>query len=336
MRAQVMVLGPAVRELQLHLIDDLLPSGPKRADGISRHIGGYAFDLSVRLFRLELSSGLIATVGNTLEDRQLVSEIRKHGVQTRAIHRGGADRITVRLRTPTQSIEIEPSAPAAPPSLPEIVSALRGARHLHVCPESTARGAVRARSQQALAEARRSGLSTSLSLPDRLDAARSFDEAERRSVFAAVDVLFAKGKVLRSLTGERRLGRAVDMLFGWGVSTVAASLDAGGVRVYGRGEAERIPSFGKEATPSSPAFASGFLLGWLLGSRRTCCGLMGAAAALAGTGERLPNRRGLSGRLGRARSAPGLRKLVPDLIEAQAALSRKKRLPPRTRAFGRS
>ncbi len=334
MRAQVMVLGPVERELRLHLIDDLLPSGSKRADEISWSISGYSLELAERLFKLELSSGLIATLGDTPEDLQMIAEIRKRGVQTRAIQQGGAGRMTVRLRTPSQSIQIEPVAPVVPPKMPDVVSALRQARHLHVCPESSLSGPVRQRNLQALTYARQSGLSTSLSLPDRLDAPRQIDAVERVSLLSEVDVLFARGNVLRSLAGERRLARAVDVLFDWGVSVVAASLDAGGVRIYGHTEAERIPSFGNEVASPGAAFASGFLLGWLLGSPLTCCGLMGAAAALRGERHRLPDRRRVSGRLGRARSAPSLRRLVPDLMEAQRVLSRRKRLPPRSRARG--
>lgn len=327
-----MVLGPVVRELRLHLIDDLMPTRSKRADELSWHIGGYAFDLAERLSRLDLSTGLIATVGDTVEDRQMLAEIRERGVQTRAIRRGGPARMTVRLRTPSQSIAIEPSTSHEPPTAAGIVSALKGARHLHVCPECTVRGIVRSRSLLALNNARESGLSTSLSLPDGPDTVRTFDISDRRSLLSAADVVFARGNVLRSLTGERRLGRATEILMEWGVSAVVASLDAGGVRVYGRREAERIPRFGHETPSPSPPFASGFLLGWLLGANVIVCGLMGAAASMVGQRARLPNRRRLTERLGATRTKPALRKLVPELMEAQRALSRAKRLPPRARA----
>ena len=237
--------------------------------------------------------------------------------------------MTVRVRTPRHEVRMTSAASDHTPSKRAVLRALPGSRHFHVCGSLLVERQSLETASSALARARSVGASTSLdvsALPPRRD------WRALRSLLSHVDVLFADSESLRALAERARIGIAATSMLELGVSAIAVRLGAGGSRVYSRDKtnrAIRVPSFGVEVERAGSAFASGYLLGSLLGSRPEVCGVLGSAAALETTKPKLPDRRELASRLAEARRNPLFRKLVPALSEGGRLLDQTRRLPRR-------
>jgi len=313
--------------MYVRLADDLLPAGTKRAEEISWRIVGCGVEVAERLNRLGLSVAVVTGIGASDEDREILSVLRKRGIHTRGTRSGArATPITVRVRTPRDEIRMTSAATGSIPSRQAVLRALPGSRHFHVCGSVLAEQATSETVSSALVRAGNLGASTSLDvslLPPRTD------WSELRPLLHHVDVLFADSESLRALTENIRIGAAASEALTLGVSAIAVRLRSGGSRVYSETGAIRIPSFGDEVEHAGCAFASGYLLGWLLGSSRDLCGALGAAAALEAAKRKLPDRRDLAWRLTEARKNPALAKLVTVLAEAERVLDRARRLPRR-------
>ena len=330
MRAQVVVLGPVERELYVRLSEDLLPAGTKRAEELSWRIVGCGVEVSERLSRLGLSAAIVTGMGTSDEDKRVLSALRKRGVQTRGIRSDARTTpVTVRVRTPRHEVRMTSSASDGTPSKQAVLRALPGSRHFHVCGSVLVERRSMETATSALARAGNVGASTSLDvngLPG------TSEWRSLRSLLSHVDVLFADSETLRALAERARIGAAATSMLGLGVSAIAVRLGAGGSRVYSRDDtnrAIRVPSLGAEVERAGSAFASGYLLGWLLGSKPEICGVFGSAAALESTKKKLPDRRALASRLTEARRNPLFRKLVPALCEGGRILDRTRRLPRR-------
>lgn len=330
MRSQVTVLGPIERELYVRLSEDLLPPGPKRAQELSWRIVGSAVELSERLARLTLSSAIVTSIGTTPEDKEVLAALRKRGIQTRGIRSDARTTpITVRVRTPRHEIRMTSSASDATPEKKAVLRALPGTRHFHVCGSILTEPRSLEIAASALSRARNIGASTSL---DASALPPTSDWRALRSLLTHVNVLFADSETLRGLAELARIGAAATTMLELGPNAIAIRLGAGGSRVYSRDKTNhsiRIPNLGVEVEHASSAFAAGYLLGWLLGSRPEICGVLGSVAALETTKPKLPDRRELASRLVEARKNPLFSKLVPALSEAGRLLERTRRLPRR-------
>ena len=272
-------------------------------------------------------------IGASDEDRELLSVLRKRGIHTRGARSGArATPITVRVHTPRHEVRMTSAAAASMPSKSAVLRALPGSRHFHVCGSLLGEDGALDTTSSALARARHLGASTSLDIGA---LASKTPWSELRQIVTHVDVLFANSATLRALADRPRVGGAADETLGLGVSAVAVRLASGGSRIYFDGDAIRIPSLGDEVEPARSAFTAGYLLGWLLGSRPESCGGLGAAATLASTKSRPPDRRELAARLAQARKNPALSKIVPVLANAQRVLDRARRLPRRDLASKR-
>lgn len=323
------MLGPIERELYARLAEDLLPGGTRRADELGWRIGGCGAEVSVRLAKLGLSAAIVTGVASTEDDKRVLSWLRQRGVHTRG-GRSHTQRmpISVRIRAPERELRvISPQSDAAPPKQ-AVLRALPGSRHLHVCGRILIDRQSVATVRSGLARAGDSGASTSLdvsSLPP-----GKTDWAALGNILRHVDLVFARSETLRPLAERNRVGDAAASVLELGVRAVAVRLGAGGFRVYEPDETVRVPRFGDEVEAETDAFASGFLLGWLLGASAEVCAVIGGAATPATVKSKLPpDRRELVSRLARARTSPRFRKLVPVLGESQRLLERARRLPRR-------
>lgn len=312
----------------VRLSEDLLPEGTKRAEELVWRIVGCGVEVSERLAQLGLSAAIVTGIGTTDDDKEVHSSLRKRGVQLRGIRSGaGTTPVTVRVRTPRHEVRMITSSVDAAPSSRAVVRALPGSRHFHVC-GSTIRG------RQSL-DAARSGLtracgsSVSTSLDVSHAQPRESWAKTMRELIGKIDILFASAETLRALAQRRRIGDAAASILELGVRAVAVRLGAGGTRIYSSAQIVRVPSFGDEVPAPSNAFASGYLLGWLLGSSAAVSGVLGGAAARASGSSKLPDRRELMTRLAQARTNPAYRKLVSALTEAQQLLEKSRRLPRR-------
>ncbi len=330
MRAQVVVLGPVEREMYVRLSEDLLPAGSKRAEELSWRIVGGGVEVSERLRRLGLSAAIVTGMGTSDVDKEVLSALRKRGIQTRGIRSDARTTpVTIRVRTPRHEVRLTSAASDGTPSKQAVLRALPGSRHFHVCASVLVERRSLETATSALARAGSVGASTSLdvnALPP------TSDWRALRSLLSHVDVLFADSETLRALAERARIGAAATSTLELGVGAIAVRLGAGGSRVYSQDKtnrAIRVPSFGAEVERAASAFASGYLLGWLLGSRPEICGVFGSAAALAATKPKLPDRRELASRLAEARRNPLFRKLVPALGEGGRLLDQTRRLPRR-------
>lgn len=330
------MLGSVERRLHLRVPEELGPRRSLRANELRRLVGGSGFELARALSRLGLRTALAARIGNEPEDREIVDALRAESILTRGLERGDVPTpFSVHIETPSRSHVVE-SGPlptrAAHVSAEHVARLVAGSRHVHAATEGLQWARPRDL-REALSRAREEDASTSLDLvitPNPLGT--NAKETLRR--LGALDLLFAPAERLREATGERRLGRAVELLLERGVSRIVAELGAGGCRVYGgAGEPVRVPAFGDEEPRSRGAFVGAFLLGWLGGASPEVCGVLGAAARLPGRPPGEPgDRRELGNRLAHARTDPSLRRLVPAMVEAQRLLERLKRLPPRPRS----
>jgi sugar/nucleoside kinase (ribokinase family) len=217
----------------------------------------------------------------------------------------------------------------ATPSKQAVLRALPGTRHFHICGSILTEPRSFDTATSALSRARSIGASTSLdvtALPPTSDW-RAF-----RSLLTHVHVLFADSGTLRALAEQARIGTAATKTLELGPTAIAIRLGAGGSRVYSRDKtihSIRIRNLGAEVERAGSAFASGYLLGWLLGSGPEICGVLGSVAALETTKPKLPDRRELASRLDEARKNPLFSKLVPALSEGGRLLDRTRRLPRR-------
>lgn len=330
MRSQLVVLGHVEREIYVRLSQDLLPPGTKPAEEISQRITGCAVSVAERLSRLSLSAAIITGIGTTDEDKQILGILRKRGIQTRGIRSGSTPTpTTIRIRTPRHEVRMTSSVSTNTPSKQAILRALPGSRHFHVCGAVLAEPASQAPIRTALARARALGATTSL---DVAGLPPTSDRSALEHLLVHVDVVFADSGTLRAIVDRPRIGAAATTTLELGVDAVAVRLGSGGSRIYTRDNAVRIPRLGAEVEHAGSAFASGYLLGWLLGASSEISGVLGAAAALEKSKTKLPDRRDLASRLAEARRNPQFRKLVPALSDAQRVVDRARRLPRRNLA----
>ena len=316
--------------MYVRLSEDLLPAGTKRAEELSWRIVGCGVEVSERLSRLGLSAAIVTSIGASAEDKEVLSAIRKRGIQTRGIRSDARTTpVTVRVRTPRHEIRMTSAASDSTPSKQAVLRALPGSRHFHLCGSILAERRSFETATSAFARARSIGASTSLDVSALPPAS---DWLALRSLLRHVDVLFADAERIRALTNLARIGAAALSTLELGADAIAVRLGAGGSRVYSRDKTNRsirIPSLGPEVERAASAFASGYLLGRLLGSRPEICGVFGSAAALETTKPKLPDRRELASRLAEARRNPLFRKLVPALSEGGRLLDQTRRLPRR-------
>lgn len=328
MRVQVVVVGPVEREMFVRLADDLLPEGIKRAEQLAWRVVGCGVEVSERLSRLGLSTAIVTGIGKNHEDKEVISALRKRGIQLRGPRSDArAAPVTVRVRTPRHELKMVTSALDSMPSSRAVVRALPGSRHFHVCGSSLTGRQSLDTATNGLARATSVGVTTSLDashLP-----AHSAPRDALLELLRHVDILFANSETLRRLTERSRIGEAANSVLELGVMALTVRLGAGGWRVYTRDAANRVPSLGDEVESGPSAFASGYLLGWLLGADAHVSGVLGAAAARTSPNSRLPDRRELTTRLAHTRNNPLFRKLIPALSEAQQLLEKSRRLPRR-------
>ena len=337
MRPQVLVLGPIEREIFVRLEEDLLPDGSKRAETISFRAGGAGVAFAERLARLGLSTAVLAgplagaEAPGAANARELLDALRKRGVRTKKLPSASGIPWAIIVKTPHHELRIASPAAMSLPSEEAFARALRGSRHFHVSVPVGSDRRTREAARRGLRQARRLGLTTSLELKG-----IPAPETSASSLLRDVDVVFSEARTLRALADLSRLGAAAESILELGVRTIAVQLGAGGSRVYARGDTRRVPAFGDVRTSEEGAFASGFVLGWLLGAGSAVCGLLGGALALPPRGRRAPDRRELFSRLAKARTDPRFRALVSDIQKAQRLLAKPRRLPPRRREPSRA
>lgn len=328
MRAQVMVMGPVERKLRAVLDEELLPAGTKRALELAWTASGAGLEVAERLIGLDLSAGILTGMGASGEDQALLTALRRRGIQTRGIQAGAhATPVTLELTTPTREVSVVSPRGEWVPSAEHVRKTLRGCRHVHVCEAFLHPQATRGRAHQALKQARLAGATTSLDLERTLQPHQSSTELE--TLLSRVDVLFTDSNAIRACAGESRLGAAVEWARAHGVRSVSVRLGVSGRRVYDERAATRIPAMGASHEKGTGAFASGYLLGWLLGMNAAACGLLGSACAAEEREPVPPSRRRVAAQLSHARQDPDFRKLVDSLREAERLLSRPRRLAPR-------
>lgn len=330
----MVVLGPVERELYARLADDPFQGGTRRAEELTWRIAGCGAEVSTRLAKLGISTAIVTGAALNEEDKEVLSTLRKRGVHTRgARSKPRKLPVTIRIRAPGRELRVV--SPQSDELLPRhlVLRSILASRHFHVCGSLLNDHQSVDTVRNGLLRASDHGVSASLDLwcisPDRATTVPP-------ELLEHVEVVFASSKSLRLLTDRGRIGDAATATLKMGVRAVAIRLGAGGFRIYFRDETLRVPRFSRPVEAENDAFASGFLLGWLLGSSPSVCGVIGGAAAAATRAGRLSDRRALVSRLAEVRTLPAFRRLVPVLSEAQRLLERARRLPRRNRTAAKT
>ena len=326
-----MILGELSRELQVRLPRPLHPDATNLADRASWSLAGSAAELARRLAALNVAAGVIARIGNDHEDKQLLAELRRHGVDTSSVERdpGLRTNLSVLILEPGHRSRLQDQALPPAPRIEKFRGRLRGVRHLHVCGSILSNPSWTRLAVEAVRKTRSDGASSSVDLSSLKPTAVDKQALE---LTALCRFVLASSASLRWVSGEPRLSLAAEQLQAKGVETVVAMLGAGGYRVYHGQDAVRVPPLGRDRDPEeSAAFVSGYLLGWLLGGEPTRAALIGSAARTAARRGEDTDRPALCRSLQLARRNPQLRKLVGAMREAEELLGQRRRLPRRKR-----
>ncbi len=325
-RALVIVAGTIERQLRIYLPKPPNPRQDNRADALEWLVAGPGLELAQNLVRLRLATGILARTGSGDDDRRVLAELRRQGVLTGAIQRSRQERTRLRIVTsaPDYRTQISPPFASRPIDVARARRSLSGIRHLHVCVGSLHDPAAWTPLLELMAHARKLGATTSTELDERAVLTGTEDLKE---LMRQASVVFSPAGALRLASGVARLREASSQVISEGVDVVVARLGAGGTRVYHEGEAVRVPCFGAPALSASSRHIGAFLLGWLQGAPPAVCVVYGAAAELHGKDP--VDRWTLRARLRRAKSNPGLSKLVAVLRQGETLLSGTRRLPRR-------
>jgi ribokinase len=328
-RPQTFVIGDINRDLFLHLHSFPKPGRDNPAGASAWALGGSAFNTAAALVRLKVPTGVIGRVGNDSEGQTILKEMVKMGIHTRFIQKDreaptgicvipvtpDGERTLIGARGANRNLEAE-----------GIQDSIQGIRHLHISGYTLVEPKSRQAVCEALRAARQLGVRTSIDFT--WHAAVSAPEAIRE-VLPLVDVALPSASELRVAFGVRQLSRAADTVLELGVEHIAATLGAGGCRVYGYGRPTRVPPFEVRVVNTcgaGDAFNAGYILGILGGANPVSCAVLGNAAGAAAVASEHPYRS-----LDRARLVEILRdgmahvrgmKLREAMIESIELLSR--------------
>lgn len=288
-RPLTFVIGDIIRDLSLHLESFPKPGRDNPAASPVWAPGGSAFNTAAALERLRVPTGVIGRVGADAEGQAILREMRKLGIHTRNVQKD------TELPTGICVIPVTPNGERTligargantrldPAGIPE---ALQGIRHLHVSGYTLIETGPRKAVFDALRTARESGVTTSLDFT--WHAAVKAPEAIREAL-PLVSVALPSASELRLALGVRQLSRAAEAALCLGVEAVAATLGAGGCRVYEMGKAFRAPSFEVQIVNTcgaGDAFNAGYICGLLEGATPPASALIGnAAGAVAAQSE---------------------------------------------------
>ena len=292
-RPQTFVIGDINRDLFLHLHSFPKPGRDNPAGASMWALGGLAFNTAAALMRLRVPTGVIGRVGSDTEGRTILKEMVQMGIHTRYIQKDreaptgvcvipvtpDGERTRIGARGANRNLDAK-----------GIQESIQGIRHLHVSGYTLVEPKSRQAVFEALRAARQSGVRTSIDFT--WHAAVSAPEAIRE-VLPLVDIALPSAAELRVALGIRQLSRAAEAVQELGVEHIAATLGAGGCRVYGDGRPTRVPPFEVQVVNTNgagDAFNAGYILGALGGADPVSCAVLGNAAGAAAVASDHPYR----------------------------------------------
>ncbi|MFQ5790249.1 MAG: carbohydrate kinase family protein [Acidobacteriota bacterium] len=283
-RPLALVLGDINRDLFVRLRSFPRRGRDNPAETAIRALGGSAANTAAVLASLRIPTGVIGRVGQDSEGKALLREMAEAGIQTRAVQRdperptgiciipvtGDGERTLIGVRGANAALGRD-----------RLVESLDGIRHLHVSGYTLLQPRSRQVAMEALRTAREKGVTTSLdfgwlavvNVPGSI-----------RQALAHVSLALPTAAELRAAFGIRRLGEAAEKALALGVDQVAATLGAGGCRVFASGLSFRVPPFEARTVNTcgaGDAFNAGYLYGLLHDARPQVCGILGNAAGAA-------------------------------------------------------
>ena len=329
-RLLTLVIGDINRDLFLYLPTFPKPGRDNPAASFAWGLGGSAVNPAALLIRLRVYTGVIGRVGKDTEGLAIIRQMRKLGIQTRYIQRDterptgvcaipvttDGDRTIIGARGANLGLASEGLAEAIP-----------GIRHLHVSGYTLLEAKTRKVAMEALRLARESGATTSLDFT--WHGATEVPDAIREAL-PHVTAALPSAPELRMTFGIRQLSRAAEAAMEQGTEQVAATLGAGGCRVFWAGKAHRVPPFALPVINTcsvGDAFNAGYIFGLIEGGTPAACAVIGnAAGALAAASEH-PHQSLTRSRLAqiiRNNESPARHKELREAsLEAAALLSRR-------------
>ena len=216
-----------------------------------------------------------------------------------------------------------------------LAEAIPGIRHLHVSGCTLLEAKTRKVAMEALRLARESGATTSLDFT--WNAATDVPDAIREAL-PHVTAALPSAPELRMTFGMRQLSRAAEAAMERGTEQVAATLGAGGCRVFWAGRTQRVPPFALPIINTcgvGDAFNAGYIFGLTEGATPTACAVIGNAASAVAAASEHPHQSLTRSRLAQVirnnESATRHKELRESTLEAAALLSRRSTKPRRRR-----
>jgi sugar/nucleoside kinase (ribokinase family) len=242
-RPLAIILGDINRDLFLHIRSFPKPSRDNLAEAAIWALGGSAFNAAAALVKLQIPTGVIGRVGKDPEGQAILREMSKMGIHTSAVQKdpqsptgiciipitADGERTLIGARGANQALEPE-----------GIFEQVQGCRHLHVSGYALVEPRSRQAAREALQAARAAGATTSI---DFTWYAAVAAPAAIREALADVTVALPSAPELRMALGIRKLSLAAQEAVRLGVEQVAATLGAGGCRIFADGKSFRVPPF---------------------------------------------------------------------------------------------
>jgi sugar/nucleoside kinase (ribokinase family) len=290
-RPQAIVLGDINRDLLVHIRSFPKPSRDNPAERATWELGGSAFNAAAALVKLQIPTGVISRVGKDGEGRAILREMSKMGIHTGAVQKdperptgiciipitADGERTLIGVRGANQALEPE-----------GVTAAVQDCRHLHVSGYALIEPKTRQAAREALRAAREQGATTSIDFT--WHAAIAAPEAIREAL-TDVTAALPSAPELRIAMGIRKLSLAAEEAVRLGAEQVAATLGAGGCRVFAAGHSYRIPPFETRVVNTcgaGDAFNAGYIYGLLAGAKPWVCAILGNAAGAATVTSELP------------------------------------------------
>lgn len=329
-RLLTLVIGDINRELLLYLPTFPKPGRDNPAANFAWALGGSAFNPASMLIRLRVYTGVIGRVGRDAEGLAIIREMRKLGIQTRYIQKD-SERPTGVCAIPVTDDGERTVVGARGANLglasDGLAEAIQGIRHLHVSGYTLLEAKTRKVAMEALRLARESGATTSLDFTSH--GPTEVPEAIREAL-PHVTAALPSAPELRLTFGIRQLSRAAEAAMEQGTEQVAATLGAGGCRVFWAGRAQRVPPFALpviNTCGAGDAFNAGYIFGLIEGATPTACAVIGNAAGAVASASEHPyqslNRSRLAQVIRNNETATRHKELRESTLEAAALLSRR-------------
>ena len=290
-RPLAIILGDINRDLFIHVPAFPKPSRDNPAEAATWALGGSAFNAATALVKLQVPTGIIGRIGKDHEGQAILREMSKTGIHTGAVQKDperptgiciipitpDGDRTLIGARGANQALE--------PQGIPE---AVQGCRHLHVSGYSLVEPRPRQAAREALRAARAAGATTSIDFT--WHAAVAAPEAIREAL-SDVTAALPSAPELRMALGIRKLSLAAQEAIKLGAEQVAATLGAGGCRIFVDGKSIRVPPFETRVVNTcgaGDAFNAGYIFGLVSGAKPLVCAVLGNAAGAAAVTSEQP------------------------------------------------